>query len=193
MPSDGQFKSIQDGLSNALMDVTRSAGQIGNQDLTFLRSTNPAATKLLDEQNARLLGFAQRLCQSAAKGMKVRAPEFSSLDQVDENWQGLVDLVDNLLERADGCLDEYTGVIKKQAAAAEAAPVASDGARTNPPKGKSQAVLPKPQKLFQNRPKNDESTPFKPLLRSKPHAIVPLEESIRPDVSETAEGRQSVE
>lgn len=36
----------------------------------------------------------------------------------------------------------------------------------------------KPQLAFDNKPNNDDNTPWKPLLTSKPHATVPLEESL---------------
>ncbi|KAL8690398.1 MAG: hypothetical protein Q9224_004414, partial [Gallowayella concinna] len=36
----------------------------------------------------------------------------------------------------------------------------------------------KPQQFFRNVPKNDDTTPFKPLLQSKPNAVVSLEESL---------------
>lgn len=37
----------------------------------------------------------------------------------------------------------------------------------------------KPQTLFEQITTNDETAPFKPLLTSKPNAIVPLERSLR--------------
>jgi exosome complex exonuclease RRP6 len=36
----------------------------------------------------------------------------------------------------------------------------------------------KPQRTFEHVPRNDENAPFKPLLTSKPHAIVPLTKSL---------------
>ena len=183
MGSDGDFKSLQDSITGCLVDVTRTAGQLANQDLNFLRSTDPAATKLLDQQNARLLNLTRRLCRSAAQGTEVPAPELSDLDALDENWKGVVDLVDNLLEKADVCLDEYTGVIKKQTATQEGATDASEARKTSS-RPAAKASMPKPQRLFRSVPRNDETTAFEPLLRSKPHAVVPLEESIAPQVSE---------
>lgn len=38
--------------------------------------------------------------------------------------------------------------------------------------------LPKPQRLFENVPQNNETGAFKPLITSKPHAMIPLEESL---------------
>lgn len=38
--------------------------------------------------------------------------------------------------------------------------------------------LPKPQLQFVNKPNNEDTTPFRPLLKSKPHAIKPLDSSL---------------
>jgi exosome complex exonuclease RRP6 len=38
--------------------------------------------------------------------------------------------------------------------------------------------LVKPQLTFEHKPNNDDNTPWKPLLTSKPHAVVSLEESL---------------
>ena len=182
MSSDGDFKSMQDNITSCLVDVTRSAGQVASQDLNFLRATDPAATKLLDRQNDRLLDLTRRLCRSAAQGTGVSPPGLADLDAVDDNWKSVVDLVDILLEKADVCLDEYTGVIKKQTATQEGVTEASD-ARSTPSRPAAKATMPKPQRLFRHVPSNDETGAFKPLLRSKPHALVPLEESIAPKIS----------
>jgi exosome complex exonuclease RRP6 len=45
--------------------------------------------------------------------------------------------------------------------------------------------IPKPQKLFEHVPKNDEKGPFKPLMTVKPHAVVPLEQSMRLEAKNT--------
>jgi exosome complex exonuclease RRP6 len=38
--------------------------------------------------------------------------------------------------------------------------------------------IPKPQLLFEVPPDNQSTEPFRPILTAKPHAIVPLEESL---------------
>lgn len=38
--------------------------------------------------------------------------------------------------------------------------------------------IPKPQVLFQHPPQNHEEGPWKPILISKPHAMVPLSQSL---------------
>ena len=48
----------------------------------------------------------------------------------------------------------------------------------------------KPQLLFEDVPTNHEVGPFKPLLTSKPHAIVPLEQSLHTEASLDGTSRQ---
>ncbi len=38
--------------------------------------------------------------------------------------------------------------------------------------------LPKPQFAFDHRPSNNEKEPFKPFLKTKPHATISLEKSL---------------
>ncbi len=180
MATDGPFKEIKDAISSTLVETTRTAGQIAGEDLAFHRSSNPEITPLLEKQNARLLQLAQNLVRGAATGTKVSAPRLSDADSVDDSWRGIVDVIDNLLEKADACLDEYTGVIKRLAPSQEIQSSKSVAPARQPLPARSyrDQNIPKPQLLFNKIPTNNETTPFKPLLRSKPHAIVPLEESL---------------
>ena len=191
MSSEEQFKSLQDSISACLVETTRTAGQLAAEDLNFLRSSDPPVGKQLDRQANRLLDLARRLTQSATAGTEVQPPVLTGLDSIDDNWQGIVDVIDNLLEKADICLDEYNGVAKKPTPAQRAA-ASTVEERQKVPGGQNQKQkLLKPQLLFKYPPKNNETRPFKPLLRSKPHAIVPLEESIGPTKSE--DGREEYE
>ena len=180
-----EFKSIQDAISACLVDTTRTAAQIAGQDLAFQRSSSPSIAHLLDWQNARLLTLAQKLISNAASGSGLAVPRLLDADTVDEHWRGVVDVVDNLLEKADACLDEYTGVIKRLS------PSRKEESKTRPSFRKPRPGLayrdqdlPKPQLLFNSITTNDEITAFKPLLRTKPHALVPLEDSLGPIFSE---------
>lgn len=183
MAVHGSFKPVKDDISSALIDVTRTAGKIAAEDLAFQRSSNPAVTPLLEKQNRRLLHLVRKLTQASTAGTDVQAPVIPNVDALEENWHGLVDIFDNLLEKADACLDEYTGVIRKRDPPQE--PTHSAPAKkVHPPRSYRSQILPKPQLLFKNAPKNQETTPFKPLLRSKPHSVQPLEKSIRLDIAE---------
>ena len=179
MASDGMFKSIQDSISACLVDTTRTAGQIAGEDLAFQRSSNPSIGPLLDTQNTRLLNIARVLIESAVAGTGISPPELPNAEAVDDGWRGIVDVVDNLLERADACLDEYTGVIKRtnptQKDTSKYTPLLR---KQKPAKAYQDQNIPKPQLLFNTIPTNNETAPFIPLLRTKPNAIVPLEQSL---------------
>ncbi|KAL8925164.1 MAG: hypothetical protein Q9208_003669 [Pyrenodesmia sp. 3 TL-2023] len=178
MTSEHSFKDLKAGITSALVNTTRTAGHISKEDLAFQRSINPEVDRLLQEQNRRLLALVRDLNKSATAGSETAPPLLKDAESVDDGWRGIVDIVDNLLEKADACLDEYTGVIKKltpsrqneQAVASAKKPLAKHEYR-------DQNIL-KPQRLFRKVPHNDDTTPFKPLLTSKPNATVPLEQSL---------------
>lgn len=178
MTSEQSFKELKAGIASALVNATRTAGQISNEDLAYQRSTDPKVNRLLQEQNRRLLGLVRDLNKSATAGTDTLPPPLKNVESVDDAWRGIVDVVDNLLEKADACLDEFTGVIKKLTPGKQNGPAT---ALVNRPLAKHeyryQNIL-KPQRLFKRVPKPDETTPFKPLLTSKPNAIVPLEQSL---------------
>ena len=181
MALDVTFKDLKQGISLALIDTTRTAGQISNEDLAFQRSSNPSIVPLLEQQNSRLLSLARRLIKSAAAGTEVSGPQIVNADSVEEKWKEVVDVVDNLLEKADACLDEYSGVIRKSnlTQGEQIKRVAPAFGKQRPSKAHRTQNIAKPQLLFDRVPNNAETTPFKPLLRAKPNAIVALDESLK--------------
>ena len=175
------FKSFQDRVTASLVNATRTSGRISSEDLSFHRSSNAKLSKSLDAQNARLLQLTNRLLKLATKDSQIPPPKLHSSDEVEDKWRNVVDVIDDLLEKSDACLDEFTGVIKRLS------PSLRDGAATPPtardrtqriPILSSNTTIPKPQLKFLNLVANHDTAPFKPLLQSKPHASVPLDESI---------------
>lgn len=192
MSMQRDFKDVKSAVTSALVETTKVAGQISNEDLAFHRSSNPSIIPLLDKQNARLLKTARRLAKIATLGTELSAPQLRDVESLDDNWRSVVDVFDNLLEKADACLDEFTGSIKRLSPGQEEQirkAVPAEG-RQKPGKAYRNQNIPKPQLLFNNIPTNEERSPFKPLLRSKPHAIVPLEDSLSPEDSQEAGPKQ---
>jgi exosome complex exonuclease RRP6 len=109
------FKSLQDQIQPALLATTRVSSQLSSQDLGFQRSLNPEVGTSLDEQTARLLELSRGLLKSAASIAELHVPVLEDVEDVDNHWRGVVDVVDSLLEKTDTCLDEYTGLIKRKA------------------------------------------------------------------------------
>jgi len=116
---DEDFSSFQEKVSSKLIDTTRVVNQLHSRDLSFYRSLDPNISAALDKQNARLLNLAECLLKAAVSGTEVEAPDVKEIDELDSNWNGIVEVVDSLFERADMCLDEYTGAIKKPNAVEE--------------------------------------------------------------------------
>lgn len=180
MATGNVVEELKDGVLSSLVNTTRTAGQISNEDLAFHRSSNPSITPLLERQSSRLLQLVQGLTRSATSGTEIIAPQLPDTDSVEDDWERLVDVFDNLLEKADACLDEYTGSVRRLSPNQEERikTATSSAERRRPDRAYRTLNITKPQLLFDTVPKNDERTPFKPLLRSKPHAITPLEESL---------------
>lgn len=173
---------FQKKLASALVATTRSAGIIGAEDLKFQRQSNPQIGQELDEQSDRLRLLANRLTKFAAPS-GVRPPKIADVDGVDDNWRSIVDIVDVLLEKADASLDEFTGAIKKltQAEKEKRDEAEAHTARFPNVYDASSSQMAKPQLQFMKVPTNDETTPWRPLLTSKPHALVPLEKKAGPE------------
>lgn len=114
MDDSQDFKSLQDKIQSALVATTRSANALANEDLSFQRTANPSSGARLDATNERLLQLAGDVLKSAGKFAGQAVPTFEDADDVDIGWRGIVDVVDSLLEKADTCLDEYTGLIKRK-------------------------------------------------------------------------------
>jgi len=195
MDETNDFKSLQDQLQAALISTTRTTGQISAEDLGFHRSFNPEVGTALDEQSERVLALASALLKSAASISDLRAPTLEDSDDVENNWRNVVDVVDSLLEKSDTCLDEYTGVIKrKDTTTAEPSTQVGNFPPQFPPEAYDTQIpsrskkqggntyrnqnLVKPQLAFDVKPDNNDESPWKPLLTSKPHATIPLKDSL---------------
>ena len=183
MDLTSEFQPFHDRVTSSLLAVTRTAGQVSAEDLSFHRSANGFLSKSLDAQDSHLLQLTQKLLNAATTtGSNIVAARLRDVEDVDENWRGIIDVVDDLLERADASLDEYTGVIKRLSPAAQDGALTPSDVKDNKlkkfPSNFSQKQLAKPQLLFEKAHANHDTAPFKPLLRIKPHSIIALEESI---------------
>ncbi|OKL59137.1 hypothetical protein UA08_05566 [Talaromyces atroroseus] len=172
------FSSFQKSFTDALKSTTLSVNRIASEDINFHRNSSHEFADDLDEQSSRLLSLTTSLLKAATGGTDIQAPVLENEDAVEDNWRGVVDVIDNLLEKADACLDEFTGVIKKL----------SPPQQDRPPREAKPfpsvydygpSKIPKPQLLFRTAPNNQDLSPFRPLLSSKPNAIVPLKKSLQ--------------
>lgn len=172
------FKAYQDRVTASLVNVTRSAAGLASHDLSFHRSLSDQVSKSLDTQNTHLLRLTSKLLKAATKETNIKPPALHDRDSVDDNWRGIVDIVDDLLEKADASLDEFTGVIKRMSPSTPSTPEPAPKPRYPSTNYTTAYGIPKPQLQFQRKVDNYETGSWRPLLTTKPHAIVPLEESI---------------
>ncbi|KAK4154383.1 ribonuclease H-like domain-containing protein [Chaetomidium leptoderma] len=181
MDSSKELKPLRDAVQAALVTITRSVNTLANEDLQFQRTVHPSVATRLDQNTDRLLKLAGGVLKSAAKFTAQREPSLDDVDDVEIQWDGIVDVIDSLLEKSDTCLDEYTGLIKRKDA-----PTADAGRELKRPKPTTErldwsmkrANILKPQNAFEKKTDNFESGPWKPPMTTKPHAQIPLETSL---------------
>ncbi|EEP82014.1 conserved hypothetical protein [Uncinocarpus reesii 1704] len=178
MDISAEFTPFQERLTTALVQATKTTSQLLAEDIAFQRSINPSLSSSLDEQSSRFLTLTNSILRFATSSSDLNVATLEDEETVDENWRAVVDVIDELLEKADACLDEFTGVIKKLTPSQDerGQDFSKRASRSQFPSvyDFSSAKLPKPQLSFNNRPNNHDSSPFRPILRQKPHAIVSL-------------------
>ncbi|CAM1504032.1 Fc.00g016230.m01.CDS01 [Cosmosporella sp. VM-42] len=172
------FKSLQEGVQKSLISTVKTVNRIAAEDLGFQRTVNPEVAQQLEDRTSRILELSTRLLQSAAKACGVKsAPKLEDAEDIDMNWRGVVDVVDTVLEKADTALDEYTGLVKRKEP-----PTAESASKTKKAKSTNKVIrnanISKPQVQFEVQPDNFPKGPWKPILTAKPHAKVPLDESL---------------
>lgn len=184
MATSNTFPTIQASILKSLVSVTRSTNELCKEDLGFHRVNDSSVGQLIDAQNERLLQLVQRLLDAATGGQeRLIGPQLADVEAIDGNWGEVVDVVDNLLERADTTLDEFGGYVRRSQADETAA--AAQLSATRPAMGSWNATrthhdITKPQKSFEHPPNNFENGPWKPLLTKKPHALNSLEQVLKP-------------
>lgn len=175
------FKAYQERVTASLVNVTRSAANVASHDLSFHRSLSDKVSRSLDTQNAHLLRLTSKLLKAATKDTNIKAPNLKDQDSMDDNWRGIIDVVDDLLEKADASLDEFTGVIKRMSPSVPGTPEPAPKPRFSSSTYSVAYGITKPQLSFHRKVDNYETGAWKPLLTTKPHALVPLEDSIGTD------------
>ena len=186
------FSTFDERLKATTTQVTRTANALAGQDLNFHRTSSSEFSASLDDESGRILSLTNSLLKAATKGTDVRAPVLRNEESVEDNWHDVVDVIDALLERADACFDEFTGIIKKlspsQQERGQGGGGGGDSTAGKKPATKFPTVydygpskIPKPQLQFARPADTTDVSPFRPLLKTKPHAIVPLEKSLEAD------------
>ncbi|KAH8130927.1 ribonuclease H-like domain-containing protein [Trichoderma asperelloides] len=177
MDSSQDFNSLQEAIQKSLVSTVKSANRIASQDLSFQRTINPDVAEQLDEKTSRILDLSTRLLSSAAQACGLKPIKLEDPEDVDMNWRAVVDVVDSILEKADRAIDEYTGLVKQRENGDS-----DSNSKTKQSKSTGKVIrnanVKKPQLDFEIQPNNFLDGPWKPILTEKPHATVPLDESL---------------
>ncbi|KAI5304539.1 exosome nuclease subunit [Ascosphaera pollenicola] len=180
MDPSSDSASFREQSLSALKGLTRATNQLASQDLAFHKSLDSSVGPAVDEQGNKILYLANDLLRCVS-GTDKRVPHLTDEESVDDNWRSIVDVIDGLLEKADACLDEFTGLIKKTPQnARDQKSAATDSKAKFPSSCSRTSRIPKPQIEFEHAPDNaNTSAPWRPLLTSKPHSSVPYSKSLQ--------------
>ncbi|KAI0049395.1 hypothetical protein FA95DRAFT_1556869 [Auriscalpium vulgare] len=195
--SAADFNAFNVSLQAAALKSTKHSAGLPT-DLAFHRSVDRAVASDLDACSDKVLSLANRLLQltkTAESSKKASAKAKAKLEDRDDlldRFESLiVESMDQLLERADICLDQYTGRTKAPAIAvhppqpAAKKPIVSNG-RLDPSLQHAH-YLPKPQLKFKKKVNNENGLVWYPSLRHKYNAQVPLGHNLHSDGIDSAE------
>ncbi|KAI8329857.1 ribonuclease H-like domain-containing protein, partial [Chlamydoabsidia padenii] len=175
------FQAYQNSLFKALAAATNATNAIPIEDLGFLRSLDRSLAKDLDLSASALLSTANRLTTHCAKDLGLDATQRTNdIDDVNDRFSAVIDVIDGLFERADVCLDEMTGKDNKNdvnnVVKAHVTQVHStDDNNKLEYKLLRASNTVRPQLQFKDRVDNSPTIPFERKIVVKPHAQVPLE------------------
>jgi len=174
-----EYTPFQEKLSSNLVEVIKLANHLGGQGLDFHRTSSADFSASLDDQSDRILALASAVIKAASTGSGVKNPDLRNEESLDDNWRGIVDVIDSLLEKTDACLDEFTGVIKRLSPSREEQPPIKREPNFPTIYDYGPSKIPKPQLQFEHKPDNSDGATFQPLLRTKPNATVPLQQALQ--------------
>lgn len=161
------FKITEDLLSKLGPTVRASAG-LNSNDIGFYKSVEKSIEDSSNKASDRILSLINDVLTSLGPS---DVQSFKG-DKLKDSWKSVSNILDDIFETADMGLDEYKGTNKANVSNMK---YLDDSPST--PNNQSTQKIKKPQLTFKTPIDNSEPAPFKPLLRSKPFAMVPFEET----------------
>ncbi|ORY07321.1 hypothetical protein K493DRAFT_310245 [Basidiobolus meristosporus CBS 931.73] len=169
------FEEFSKSFFGSLLGATKAASVLPS-DLSFHKSLDLDLATALDNCSSKVLRMSNELLKHAGGDI---ADTYYDLDDVQDRYDGVVDVVDNLLEKADVCLDEHTGKLNASLSTATFQSAASVAKLATDDKAEyhlihAQNIL-RPQLKFKDTIDNSASTPWIRKIQEKPNALVPLD------------------
>ena len=166
-------------LLSSVVNTVRAASALAAQDPEFYSNLDKTVHESLQGITSELVELINTLFIAVDGHF---TPIENDRESFVDEWNSISNLLDNLFERSDRCLDAL--LRRRQggggvggSSTAEQLQYLNDQFSGNDDSGALHRVE-KPQLKFTKPVDNSESHPFKPLLREKPHALKPLEESL---------------
>lgn len=161
-----------DKLLPKVMETVRASTSLAAQDVEFYRSIDSNISEDLDQSLKSMSSLLNTILVSIDEnnGGDGIDGDKEKLGEVCKEFSNVMDV---LFEKSDRFLDVLSR--KTNTGAGSGLQYLDDTASSDTQPGKR---IPKPQLNFKNPVDNSESHPFKPLLTSKPHALVPLNKSL---------------
>lgn len=160
----------------SVMQTIRASTALAAQDINFYRTIDQSLSQDIDQSAHNLMSLANRLLSSISDSedtpMLELGPEKIALDT---SWKPFSNVLDTLFEKIDHSFDSARR--SGQAGSNSKLMYLDEGSDLHSTALLSKRIE-KPQKAFTTKIDNSELGPFKPKITSKPHSIVPFEESV---------------
>ncbi|KAI8061041.1 ribonuclease H-like domain-containing protein [Gongronella butleri] len=175
------FEAYQKSLFRALVSASNAANSIKHEDIGFYRSLDRDFATDLDQASATLLSTANELTNHTALdvGHDDTNVNIEDIDDINDRFFGVIDVVDSLFERVDLTLDELAGRTRNTDVSEFASRGVTQLSTTSENGSKLEykllnANIVRPQLRFTDKVDNATLTPFVPKIKEKPNALVPL-------------------
>ncbi|KAF9199678.1 exosome nuclease subunit [Haplosporangium sp. Z 27] len=184
------FEEWQKALFSTLVKATKAANAIPVNDVSFYRTLDRSFAENMDDVSTTSIDLCNGLMQQAG-GSAVE--ELKDGDDVNDRFDIITDIVDNMLEKVDVALDEMRNPRKKGPALPQSAPVVAL-AKNNKLEYRlihAQNIA-RPQLRFPD-PVDNSSAPFIRKIKYKPNAKVDLNYTMERTSNEGLESDQMVQ
>ncbi|ORX44798.1 hypothetical protein DM01DRAFT_1312331 [Hesseltinella vesiculosa] len=176
------FESFQKSLFRSLVSASNAANSIPFAEIGFFRSLDREFANDLDLASATILSTANKLTNHTALELGMQDSEVSieDIDDINDRFFGVIDVVDSLYERVDLTLDELAGRAKNTNVSDFATNRGLTKLSTTTENGSRleykllHANIVRPQLKFKDKVDNSLTTPFVLKIHDKPNAQVPL-------------------
>ncbi|ODV85865.1 hypothetical protein CANARDRAFT_27944 [[Candida] arabinofermentans NRRL YB-2248] len=179
-------------LAPSLVNLIRLSTAINAKDINFFKSVDSDIKSKTQDVNKQLIQLMDELVQSSLTILPDVDMDENKLSVDDENgnWKIIGNVLDTLFENTEISLDQYSKYKKTATTDNNSSSVTSEftyldendqgNSVNNQKRSIPQSTnIEKPQLKFNDPINNFETTPFKPLITTKPNALKPFEESMK--------------